>query len=380
MLKMYLGKLIVSYHVLLLTSICILLVSVAVKEVYAHGEITTEPVKLDVATFPPMVEDIQALSKFSLGAKEAGIRLIERGDEILTIAHGVLADVNAPYEQRLQLLYVLGEVGSSDSITEIIHSIEDMPNNRYLYQNALLALSNFEPTDEIITFVNKQLDVTKRDPLIQRSALNYYAKQPDENVNQWVEKYALNNDANPEVRYAALYMAGMNGVDTIKQPVKDVLDATTNTIREYYLLLGFAGVATLEEFNALVNEKGLNIDNVNKVREFLMFRLANLEEKKKLAPDFLTSNNTQLKQVVVDHLIEEQDADTLANSWQRGDGLVRSAVKRAGYSISVNDQGASFEVSENNKDSLLWVIVITLSILLGVFLLLRFMYHERQAS
>ncbi len=342
---------------------------------FAHGVITTEPVKLDIATFPPMEEDIQALSRFDQKAKIAGIRLIERGDEILSVAHGVLADANSPYPQRLQLLYVLGEIGNLDSVPEIIHAIEDFPNNRYLYQNALLALSNFEPTKEINAFVNRQLKVTKRDPIIQRSALNYYAKQPHDDADQWVEKYALNNNANPEVRYTALYMAGMNGVDAVKTPISDVLDSTSNVIREYYLLLGFAGVASMEEFEALVKSKNLNLDNVEKARAFLAFRLANSEEKKASAPELLNSNNSQLKRAVVNHLVEEKNADILVANWQQGDSTVRAAVKRAGYTINTGEQGAILTEIPGRHKSVSWPLYLALGGLLVMGLL---WFYRRQ--
>ncbi len=334
-----------------------------IERVYAHGEITTEAVKLDPSSFPPIDEDVHALSEFGQPAKLAGVRLIERGDEILGVAHGVLADANSSYPQRLQLLYVLGEIGNVTSATEIIHAIEDFPNNRYLYQNALLALSNFEPTEEINNFVNRQLETTKRDPLIQRSALNYYAKQPHEDANQWVEKYALNDRANSEVRYAALYMAGMNDVDVIKEPIKEVLDSTISSIREYYLLLGFANVATMEEFNALVKGRNLNLDNVKKVREFLKFRLASEQEKKSLSPDLLNSNNPQLKQAVVKHLINKKDADGLATNWQQGDGVVRAAVKRAGFTINKGVDGVSMDEVHDEHTLSQWQMIL---ILLGL--------------
>jgi hypothetical protein len=348
-----------------------------VNNVIAHGVITTESVKLDIATFPPMEDDIQALSQFSRNAKIAGIRLIERGDEILTVAHGVLADANAPYPQRLQLLYVLGEIGNPDSATEIIHAIEDFPNNRYLYQNALLALSNYEPTEEINTFVNRQLDITKRDPLIQRSALNYYAKQPHDDAEQWIEKYALNSNANPEVRYTALYMAGMNGVEAVKQPIKEVLDTTTNTTREYFLLLGFVNVASMEEFDALVKDKKLNLDNVKRARDFLTFRLANSEEKKIIAPEALSSNNSQLKRIAVDHFIEVKDADALAANWNQSDTYVRSALKRSGYELEMGDDGAKFAERQHKHDELsMWWF----GLVLAGFLVVGILWQRRRAS
>lgn len=339
---------------------------------YAHGKLEAEPQALDITTFPPIEQDISALSQFGYPAQAAAKRLIERGDEILYLAHAALAEPGATQAQRMQLMTVLGEIGNTTSIAEIINNIEKMPNNRYLYQNALLALSNFSPTREIRTFVDKQLEKMKRDPLLQRSALNYYARQPDNAALRWVEEYALDEQASPDVRYAALYMAGMNGIDAVKEPIAELLNDTANTVREYYLLLGFANVATMEEFNALVNDKNLNLENVNKVREFLTFRLASEQEKKALAPDLLNSDNVQLKQAVVKHLIAEKDADALASNWQQGDGAVRAAIKRAGFTINVDEHGAELVKTPKNNALPLWLCFLILAVIAGFsFLILR---------
>ena len=357
-------------HLFLTTVILLFVLLSASANLYAHGKLEAEPQALDITTFPPIEQDISALSQFGYPAQAAVKRLIERGDEILYLAHAALADPGATQAQRMQLMTALGEIGNTMSIAEIINNIEQMPNNRYLYQNALLALSNFSPTREIRTFVDRQLEKTKRDPLLQRSALNYYARQPDNAALRWVEKYALNEQSSPGVRYAALYMAGMNGIDAVKEPIAELLNDTANTVREYYLLLGFANVATMKEFNALVKNKNLKLDNVNKVREFLTFRLASEQEKKALASDLLNSDNVQLKQTVVKHLIAEKDADVLAPNWQRGDGVVRSAIKRAGFTVSIDEHGARLVETHKNNTSPLWLYLLIFAAIAGFTLLI----------
>jgi len=331
----------------------------------AHGKIEIDIPKIDVTRYPSIDDDLAALVNYSAYARVAGQHLVERGVEILTQAHGVLADPDSSFVQRIQLITVLGEIADESSASVIIEAAEQNTNNRYLYQNALLALSNFAQTEEIQKFVNRQLETQERDPLIQRTALAYYAKQPTEDANHWVDIYTSSSASN-DVRYAALYLGGVLGRDDIKSGVIELLQTKQGLSREYYLLLGFANVATMEEFDALVKDKGLNKDNVKKVREFLTFRLANTEEKKKLSPGLLNSKNMQLKQAVVKHLIDEKDADVLATSWQQGDGVVRAAVKRAGFTINKGENGASMD--EVHKDHALsqWQMLLVLVVLCAI--------------
>lgn len=333
---------------------------------FAHGPISAPAVKIDVNSFPSIEDDLYALSYYSASAQRAGARLVERGVEILTQAHGVLSDPNAPLPQKLQLITVLGEIGDAGSVQEIIELANGSPKNISLQEYALVALPNFEESDEISGFVNQQLEDDSHHPVLIRNALGYYAKQRNNDAKQWVEKYTA-PVAREEVRFAALYLGGTLGMDSVKSDIEALLQNKQRNTREYYLLMGFAHVATMDEFNALVNKNAyLNRDNVKKVREFLAFRLANAEEKKNLAPDLLNSTNAQLKQAVVKHLIEEKNADVLAANWQQGDGVVRAAVKRAGFTINEDEHGVSMD--EVRKDNALsqWQIILILAVLSGV--------------
>ena len=361
------------------TLLVFLLMCVVMSYSYAHGLIQVPAVEIDVNSFPLIEEDVQALSYFSAHAKNAAERLIERGVEVLAQAHGVLSDPSAPLPQKLQLILVLSEIGDADSTDIIIAAANEIPNNIDLQEYALVALQKFEPETEIKAFVNQHLENATRHPVILRNALGYYVNQPDNTAKQWVDKYAAAG-ASSEVRFAALYLGGALGMDSVKNDIAELLQSKQQNTREYYLLMGFAHVATMEEFNALIKDKNLNKDNIKKVREFLTFRLANTQEKKNLAPGLLNSDNTQLKQAAVKQLIEEKDADTLVINWRQGDGYVRAAVKRAGFTINEDEHGASFEVVENNKSSFLWIFVFTLSILLGGFLLWRFKHSDMQQS
>ena len=359
--------------------ITFLLLIGVVAPVHAHGPIENEPQEIDFSTFPPIEQDVQALANYGNAARQAGQRLVEWGYDALNDLHAALLDPNASFPQKMQTITVLGEIGEAGSVEHILDVANNSPNSRYLYQNTLLALAKFEQTDQVTEFVDQQLVTTSRDPLIQRTALAYYAQQPTADAEQWVNKYAA-PDANPDVRYAALYLGGTLGMDSVKQGIVDILQNKQKNTREYYLLLGLAEITTPEEFAQLIDGLELSAGNVSKVKQFNLFRKGDATQKHGLAKVFISKGDSTQKRAAIDYLIENQDAEALARNWQYGDGAVRSAVKRAGYTINVDDHGASFVVVENNKSSFLWIFVFTLSILLGGFLLWRFYGSDMQKS
>lgn len=349
----------------------LLLFCLTVSSAYAHGPIPVPTAAIDSSTFPPIEEDLQALSRYSLRAQNAGKRLVERGSEILTQAHGVLADANTSLPQKLQLITVLSEIGDSRSAEVIIDAANAVSNNVHLQEYALVGLPNFEPQAEIYGYVDQQLEDAKRHPVILRDALAYYVKQPTKHAEKWAVKYAA-ADVPVNVRFAALYLGGALAMEFVKDDIFTLLQNKQKNVHEYYLLLGYAYVATLEEFDFLLNSAVLNKDNVDKARDFLEFRLANLEAKKTLAPDLLASGHVQLQRVAVKHLIDEKDAGALLSGWQQGDGLIRSSVKRAGYVINEDDAGASMVAVDDKHALPQWQIVLLIVAVVAVVLLAWF--------
>ena len=138
-------------------SIVLALLCLLASVCHAHGPIQTEPPVIDISTFPPIEQDIQALANYGNAAQQAGQRLVERGYDALNYLHAALLDPNATYPQKLQIITVLGEIGKAGSVEFILDVASDSNNNRYLYQNTLLSLAKFEPTKQITVFVDEHL-------------------------------------------------------------------------------------------------------------------------------------------------------------------------------------------------------------------------------
>ena len=319
--------------------VLVMLIYIAgVANVYAHGIMESDPEPIDTSTFPPVERDVQALSLYGPDSKAAASRLVERGVSSLNELHAALLDPSASFQQRMQLISVLGAIGAPGSVELLLDVADDAPNNRYLYQNTLLALTNFEQTEAIVEFVDAQLEDSNRDPLIQRTALAYHALHPTSESVKWVEQYAASG-ANPDVRYAALFLGGVLGMESVKDDIIELLGSGQSIAREYYLLIGLSDITTPDEFSKLTARITLNPDNLKKVRQLILLRTGDLEKRQETAQVLLTSGDVNQKRAAMDYLIRQRDTEILAEHWQQGDGNVRSSLRRAGLEIRVSEDG-----------------------------------------
>jgi len=343
-----------------------------ITSVYAHGPIPVEIPDVDISKYPPIEDDIQAMSRYGNVAQQAGQRLVERGVSALGYIHQALENPKS-FPQQMQLITVLGEIGDSESVELIIDTAEHS-NSQYVYQNALLSLPKFAQQDETIEFVNKQLANEKQHPLIQRSALTYYSQQPHQDAYQWVKKYNQPSTS-PDVRYAALYLGGMLGDESVKQDIIDLLQNKQKNSREYYLLLGLAEITPLDKFLKLLESLELDSSNKDKATKYAEFRKSPADKQAALAEELLKKGDSTLKRAAANYLVKTKNANALAKYWKQENGLVRGSVKRAGYEIHITDNEAVFEEREDyskNKTTLyLWIAVIVVSIALGLFIYRR---------
>ena len=324
-------------------TIATLLLCFFVTNTWAQGpkSLGVDPSEQQHIEFPPIEDDIQALAKYGGKAQYAGQRLIEQGIEVLPQSHIALQNPKVTFPQKMQLITVLGEIADPSSI-EVIIDVAAASTNRYLYQNTLLSLAKFEPTDDIINFVNQQLEDGKREPLILRTALAYYAQQPHADAEKWVDYYTQPT-ANEDVRFAALYLGGVLGLDRVKDDIVGLLNAgVSSPARQYYLLMGLVEITDINEFNQLTKDLQFYGRNKGKIEPYLQFRKGDATQRESLAKMLLSEGDITQKRQAVDYLINEKNANALANHWKFKDSYVRAAVRRAGYEIEFREDGARF--------------------------------------
>ena len=154
-------------------------------------------------------------------------------------------------------------------------------------------------------------------------------------------------------------------MDSVKVDIVDVLQTKQKNTREYYLLLGLAEITTPEEFAQLTDGLELDAGNVEKVKQYNLFRQGDAGQQSSLAKVFMTKGDSAQKRAAVDYLIKNKEAESLARNWQAGDAYVRGAVKRAGYELQVTDTGAELsERPHRHEETPAWWIGLVLAGLL----------------
>ncbi len=328
--------------------------------------------------FPPIEEDIRALSHFSNKARSAGKRLITRGLEIIPQAHIALSDPQATVPLKMQLINVLGEIGEPSSVDVILEVANNTPH-RYLYQNALLALSRFEQTEDVVAFANKQLADENNDPVVLRSALAYYGQQPHEDAAQWVTKYAA-PEVGLEVRFAALYLGGKLGMEQYKDDIVVLLNEGVGSIpRQYYLLEGLVELTTADEFRELTKDVKFTGDNRRRIENYLQFRKGDMAKRIDFAKTMLKEDDVTQRLAAVKFLVDQKNAEALADRWKAGDRFVHAAVKRAGYEIDIQDDHAELrKIQHSLPTPIPWWLII--GVLTTIAMLAGFIAWKQRGS
>jgi len=344
----------------------------------AHGPLPIEIAPIDISRFPPVEDDIKAMAQYGKQAQQAGQRLVERGINALESIHQALQNPQN-FQQKMQLITVLGEIGESDSVDVILQATKKS-DNQYLYQNALLALPKFEQQNKIIAFVNRQLANKQQSSLAVRSALNYYISKPQPDALQWVKQYNQ-PDTRDDVRYVALYLGGILGDESIKQDIINLLQNRQALTREYYLLLGLAEITSLDEFTRLLSQLDIDLSNREKAIKYATFRKSPADKQSELAEEFLKGADSTLRRAAVNHLVKTKNADVLGEYWKNANALVRNSVKRAGYNIHIEDDKAVLEKrsqhSTKNYKSLIWVLLVIVTIT-GFYAYLQKIYLRKR--
>jgi len=365
MISRWKNRIRISYALLFVMAIVFLPV------VYGHGPIPIDPEKSNRDNWPAIDTDIQALSTFGGGARAAAIRLVERGQQILPDAHAALLDPASSLQMKLQLMTVLGEIGAEASVDVIIDAARSHAQNRYLNQNALLALAKLPAVNEAAGFADRQLSQADQDPLILRSALWYHAERPTEHSSVWVEKYAAPG-ADPDVRYAALYLGGTLGDASVIQGIVDLLGEGQNPTRERILLIGLAEVVEPQALGRLMDELNISAAHRDMALRHSTLKHGTDSDKDAAASELLKAGEGHEVQIAVEHFLEKKNADQLAGYWKQGNPVVRSVVRRNGYEIQVSDQGAYLKPLSNQADQWTpWQIMLFVLLLLALFVIWR---------
>lgn len=97
----------------------LLLQIIFIKAAMTHGPIQVNPVVIDISTFPPIEQDIEALANYGNAARGTGGRLVERGYDALNYLHAALLDPAASFPQKMQLITVPWKISEGETVEHI---------------------------------------------------------------------------------------------------------------------------------------------------------------------------------------------------------------------------------------------------------------------
>jgi hypothetical protein len=165
-------------------------------------------------------------------------------------------------------------------------------------------------------------------------------------------------------------------MESVKDDIVDVLHGKQNIARQYYLLLGLTEIVSVDEFNQLTQDIEIYPLNKRRIQPVLEFKAANDEQRLVLAEASLSKDNAVFKRESVDYLIKADKPEALLKHWNNNDGLVKPAIRRAGFVIEVKDEKAFFKRTQPEHNSL-WNIRAIIFGLALILITLVWMAYKR---
>ncbi|MCW8935599.1 MAG: sel1 repeat family protein [Gammaproteobacteria bacterium] len=305
-------------------------------------------------------QDIDALLD-KRKSQEAVQRLIARGNSIIPALMKVVSSDQLEYELKSTVLFLIYKVADQSDVSTVIKVTEIMEKTKqskkatsrfFPYVYAFRALEKFEQTEEILAFVNKQLENEHRDPSIQAPALRYFIKKPNKVAFKWVKQYTTDK-TKPETRYNAYYLGAMMGLKVLKYGVIDLLKNPPESSVSYkYEILnlqkGLIELTSLTEFNEIIKNNNITISD-QKVHRYLYLRRGDQQQRKQVVDEVMPNTNKETNETI-DYLIAVNDADPLAQHWQFANPWLKEKLLNAGLEISINEQGASFVKAAKSQE------------------------------
>lgn len=287
-------------------------------------------------------------------------RLIARGNKIIPQMIAVIEDDKQSYKVRSLGVILVYKVTKSTDVSAIIKAAEVIePQSKlqervpkyYPYYTAIKLLKKFEQTDEILNFINKQLENKHREDHIQAYSLLYFVERPNKIATKWVKQYGVSS-TKIEARYAAYYLGAMLGMKSVKNGIIDMLKNPPVNSDKYLreqsaLLRGLAELTTLDEFNVLIKNSETRAYD-EKTKHYVLFRLGDKKQRANAFNMILRGPGKAIEKAIA-ILINKNDAQTLAIHWQVDNPFVKKYLLKSGLSIKVKNKKASFIKAEDVK-------------------------------
>jgi HEAT repeat protein len=295
-----------------------------------------------------IASDIAALSASGSRQTRAALRLLQRATESLPALHRAVLSADTDDRSRGRLIALLLDLGDPRSVDVLLQTVKAHPQEPGLRVSALRALGELPQTRASFEFATRTLRDTRETPRVRRQALIYFAAQREERGRQWTERFR--NDADPDMRAAALYLAASLGDETALEPITALLRGQPRAAIRFGLLLALAELVDPAEFVRRVAPARRRDDEYDSALRIAKLRYDPSKERVVLARRMLESQFPNERRIAVRALLEENALNELTfllEQWWTVPAHMRATVTaelyRGGYRLVENDRRLEIE-------------------------------------
>ncbi|MEN8142840.1 MAG: HEAT repeat domain-containing protein [Thermodesulfobacteriota bacterium] len=289
---------------------------------------------------PPttIAEEITALT--GNGARQAGPKLIDRGNKALPDIHEALLQPDLPPLEGLRLLQVIGPIGGKSSVPVLLKILRSNPDSP-LRRDMLLTLAKLPTTVNAAKFITALAADEKEPWKTRRMAFTWFGLHRDKRGLVFAE--TLKNDPDPGRQAAGIYVLARLEDRSVLDSINRIFTTGAPANLRDTLMISIAELTSPEEFKRLAPSSLNWSSGYKNALTYSRYREAKHDEKKDICQEMLKSSSPGHLTLAVRCLLESGNAEALrphaALSLEAPgrDALIRNEIRKAGWQIIDTD-------------------------------------------
>jgi hypothetical protein len=287
---------------------------------------------------PTIEEDVAALAGGD--AKWAGIRLIDRGPEVLPAVHAALRSPKIEPLHTIRLLQVMGALAEKSSVSIVLELLKKDKKSP-LRRDALYILALLPVNEESGAFIIDIANDVAENWNTRRMAFTWFGLHRDPRGRRYAE--SLRSDPDPERRAAGLFVLARLGDKTVLEPVSQLLASGAPANSRDVLMYALAEITTPEEFERRVPSSLAWSRGYKDSLLYARYIASGPQQKIPLCLEMLRSEIPGYRELAVRYMLENGHASKLRpyaalDLWEPYLAVMtRNEIRKAGWRIIDTD-------------------------------------------
>ncbi|MCB1759778.1 MAG: hypothetical protein KDI68_08385 [Gammaproteobacteria bacterium] len=320
----------------------------------------------EVDAFPPVESDLQDfLGPDRARSALAGRRLEARGKTALPSIEAALSDPATSAIDNIRLKLVVARIAAPGSQRLIIEATErqrpDLDGDPRALKNLLAGtfsmLSMFTDHEPASDYAQRLLSSADDRPVIVAQALRQLARHKVRSAAHWYQRFSA-DDQDLDVRYAALYLGGMLGIESSREKIVELLRNRPDRKRshkneEFQLLLALGEITTPAELTDIIGtvfgpQNFFDPELSRKAVNLAKLKRGDARQRAEAAEAFLDGWSKDRGSLVASlrRMIEAGDAQPYLYRWRLRNPVLVHHLARLGYVIELDKGRAAFVQQE----------------------------------